>query len=78
MALWNLRLLRVFHGQAQRDLAKSSGFDQTYISRLENGTPPRCAADISTLARALDVPDAVLSARAITVTKSGKVSIARA
>ena len=77
MALWNLRLLRVFRGLQQRDLAKSAGFDQTYISRLENGTPPRSAADISTLARALDVPDAVLSATAITVTKAGKVRVAR-
>ena len=77
MALWNLRLLRVFRGRQQRDLAKSSGFDQTYISRLENGTSPRSAADIFTLARALGVTDAVLTANAITVTKGGKVSIAR-
>jgi len=77
MALWSLRLLRVFIGLQQSDLAKSAGFSQTYISRLENGTPPHSTADIFTLAVALNVSDTVLSANAITVTKTGQVRVAR-
>ena len=77
MELWSLRLLRVVIGLQQRDLAKSAGFDQTYISLLENGTPPRSAADISTLARSLGVTKAVLTAKALTITQRGKVRVAR-
>ena len=77
MGMWSLRLLRVALGLRQRDLAKSTGFDQTYISQLENGTPPRSESDLSTLAQALGVSDVILTAKALTITQRGKVRVAR-
>ena len=77
MALWSLKLLRVLYDRPQCDLARAAGFTQTYISRLENGATPQSASDVSTLAAALDVTAAVLTAKAITVLETGEVRVAR-
>ncbi len=66
-----------FSAERAGSLAQSAGLEQTCVSRLETGTPPRAAADISALAHALGVSDAVLTAKALTVRRTGTVRMAR-
>lgn len=57
---WNLRLLRVERGLSQERLAFEARIDRAYVGRVERGMENVTIATIEALARALDVPVAML------------------
>jgi transcriptional regulator with XRE-family HTH domain len=57
---WNLRLLRVERGLSQERLALEARIDRAYVGRVERGMENVTIATIEALARALDVPVAML------------------
>lgn len=57
---WNLRKLRVPKGWSQERLALESNIDRTYIGKVERGSENVTISTLEVIAKALDVPVAVL------------------
>lgn len=65
--LRNLRTIRHDRRLTQADLARLTNLNPTYLSHIERGLAPRDPHYVALLARALDVPEAVLTGEAALV-----------
>ena len=55
-----IRAARKAKGKTQSEISQATGLDQSYISRLENGTAEGSPSQIMAIARAIGVPIAQL------------------
>ena len=75
--LWALRPIRVSAKLSQHTLARSAGLTQSRVSDLERGCRASDLAEVEAISRGLGLDAQILLANAITLTRSGRVRVAR-